>query len=178
MKKASRFMPKVVRKKNYIVGWLIFSPFLLVLLYAFINKPVIVGSVITFLALWIYVANFRLKNKLQKLAFARENESICTFTQGIDLRLIDTWVVRAVYEELQSYLSPSCKNFPLRWSDDLIGDLMIDQGDLDDLISSNIVERTNRSSEPFPNNPYYGKVKTVGDLVMLINWQPIISINP
>jgi hypothetical protein len=177
MKKVSRFMPKVVRKKNYIVGWLILSPFLLALLYAFITKPVIVGSVITFLALWIYVNNFRHKNKLQKLASTRENESICTFTQGIDLRLIDTWVVRAVYEEIQGYLSSSFKNFPLRWNDDLIGDLMIDQGDLEDLIASDITERTNRSGEPFPNNPYYGKVKTVGDLVMLINGQPAISIN-
>jgi hypothetical protein len=41
------------------------------------------------------------RRRLAGLAVGRPGESICTFARSFGRRAADTWVIRAVYEELQ-----------------------------------------------------------------------------
>lgn len=95
---------------------------------------------------------------------------MCQFARSINCRRVDTWVVRAVYEELQRSL-PGTVPVPLRVTDQLQRDLQLDADDLDDLIVDT-AQRTSRSLAHTSANPLFGKVATVGDLVKFLNGQP------
>ena len=113
------------------------------------------------------------KRRLRTLAAQRVGESICEFARSFDPRAIDTWVVRAVYEQLQDNVAPYFPHFPLRASDHLSKPLIFDQDDLDLTLVPEIAERTGRSLHGIEANPYFGKVKTVRDLVLFFNAQPL-----
>lgn len=51
------------------------------------------------------VQNRRVQRRLRTLAEARGGESICTFARAIQVRELDSWVVRAVFDQLQKYLT-------------------------------------------------------------------------
>jgi hypothetical protein len=114
-----------------------------------------------------------LKRHMIELAQSRPNESICTFAHQMDYRKIDTWVIRAVYEELQSYLNYAYPKFPLHLSDSFVRDLEIDGEDIID-IANDIATRTGRSFtlKDCEANPYRERVNTVGDLILFFNAQP------
>jgi len=59
----------------------------------------------------------------------------------------------------------ACADFPIRPDDRLEEDLDIDGDDLDFFLLKQIAERTGRSLAETKMNSYYGKVKTVRDLV-------------
>jgi hypothetical protein len=61
--------------------------------------------------------------------------------------VVDTWVIRAVYDALQDYLVPAFPDFPLRASDRLVKTLVADADDLDMDIVAEIAQRTGRSLE-------------------------------
>ena len=62
---------------------------------------------------------------------------------------------------------------PIRADDHLKEDLEIDDDDIDlDLVDS-VSQRTGRCMEGYKQNPLYGRVKTVRDLVMFFNAQPL-----
>ena len=115
---------------------------------------------------------------LRALAASRPGESICSFARAFDYRNTDTWIIRAVYEELQEHLNSECADFPIRPDDRLLEDLRIDPEDLDDLLARQIAERTGRSLANPEANPYYGKVKTVRDLVTFFAGQQVLSGPP
>jgi len=64
---------------------------------------------------------------------------------------------------------------PIKAEDDLTGVLEIDEEDLDMDLLVEMLQRTGRSMDDAPSNPYYGKLKTVADLVYFVNAQPLIS---
>jgi acyl carrier protein len=70
---------------------------------------------------------------------------------------------------LQQLLAP-CVAFPVRASDVLLAELGIDSDDLEDLIVD-VVERTGRSLDRAEHNPFFGKVRTVRDLVSFVDAQ-------
>lgn len=125
-------------------------------------------------ALWIsiIVENRREAQRLQTLASARAGESICHFARSFDRKKTDTWIIRAVHQELQLFLEPFVA-FPVRASDALLGDVGLDGDDVDSLIAD-VALRTGRSLEQTENNPYYGKVRTVSDVVLFVNAQPTV----
>lgn len=45
---------------------------------------------------------------------------------------MDTWVIRAMYEELQAHLRWDYQSFPIRPTDRLIEDLNLDADDIDE----------------------------------------------
>ena len=63
---------------------------------------------------------------------------------------------------------------PLRTSDKLEKDLKIDPDDIEDLIPV-VAQRTGRCLENTERNPFFGKIETVGDLVLFINNQPRLN---
>jgi hypothetical protein len=103
----------------------------------------------------------------RRIAEARKGESICQFARGFDCRTIDTWLIRAVYEEF-------VWSFPLRPSDRLKEDLRIDGDDLD-FGAINIARRAGRCLDGYERNPMYGKIKTLRDVVMFFQHQPLLS---
>jgi hypothetical protein len=142
-----------------LLGWLIWlHPYLLLLAPVFI--------------FW----NFREKRKnlihFDTLLKDRQSDSICTFAQHFDCRKTDTWIIRAVYEQLQNYLKSEKDNFPIRPLDDVFMDLKIDDEDFEYDLVTEIAERTGRSLDNAESNPYYGKANIVENLVYFFNAQP------
>jgi hypothetical protein len=114
----------------------------------------------------------RRKLRLKALAASRAGDSICTFARSFDCRETDTWVIRAVYEQIQAHLASDAPAFPLHRDDHLIKELGIDPDDLSEDIAEEIAMRTGRSLEETGKNPFFEKVETVGDLVQFFLHQP------
>ncbi|WP_311773785.1 hypothetical protein [Acidovorax soli] len=129
------------------------------------------------IVLWglVAVAGWLDARHFAQLAQERSGESICQFARSIDCRGVDTWVVRAVYEELQTGLPGQVGLFPLRVTDRLQKDLRLDADDLDLSLVPDIAQRAGRDLSSTQGNPFYGKVSTVGDLVHFLNAQPRIQ---
>ena len=113
--------------------------------------------------------------QLCDLAAAREGESICEFAKEFDAREVDTWIVRSVYEQIQRQLQHIHAAFPVRASDLLKDDLHLDDDDIDLGLAIEIEQRTGRTLKNTRANPYWGKVKTVRDLVMFFQSQPRVN---
>lgn len=103
----------------------------------------------------------------QQLAEERKGESICQFARSFDRRIVDTKIIRAVYEEFST-------TFPLRASDRLEDDLRVDGEDLD-LGAMEIARRTGRTLDECERNPLFKNVNTLGDLVMFFHHQPLLE---
>jgi hypothetical protein len=168
----SRLMPKYVRRPVSTLGWISLAVLACAAAFLIWSHPLVVGGSMMLLALWGFLLTTFQRRRLRRLASGRSGETICSFVRGAPYREVDTWVLRAVYEQLQNYLSSDSALFPLRWDDDLSADLNIDDEDLEYDIASEIAQRTGRSCEANDTNPHYGKVRTVGDLVLFFNSQP------
>ena len=105
-----------------------------------------------------------------QIAEARRDYSICDFARSFDYRVIDTWIIRATFEELSH-------SYPVRPDDNLADDLGVVGEDLDDCFE-NIAKRIDRSADDddVEANPLYDKkVETVRDLVMFLQHQPKVA---
>lgn len=156
------------------LGWMFIGSVALLFLSAFWKAPVLL-VLIPVIAIYSYFDNKRRTNKFLLLATQRKNEGICQFSRSFNCREIDTWVIRAVYEQIQEYVSMNKVSLPLRAEDDLFDLLEIDEEDLDLDLLEEIAQRTGRSMKNTEKNPYYEKVHTLGDLVRFINEQPRIK---
>jgi hypothetical protein len=112
------------------------------------------------------------RKHLAKMRAERPGESICTFARAFDLRETDPWIVRAVWDELQIYVRIDGEDFPLRATDSIDSDLDVDPEDLD-LIAARVAKRVGRSLADVKYNPHYGSVRTAGDLIHFLNFQPV-----
>ncbi len=170
-KTASRFMPPVAVHPP--LPWSA-RCFLAVMAVAWMTvfwaHPGAMGGSLLALGSLVAVLSRRDALRLAHMAQGRAGESICQFARSIDCRRVDTWVVRAVYEELQRSLSEAVA-VPLRVSDHLQRDLQLDADDLDDLIAD-MAQRAQRCLAHTSGNPLFGKVTTVGDLVEFLQAQP------
>ena len=168
MKMPSRRMPKAVERKAGPFGWLILCLLLGGLLCLLWSHPPVMGLVFVILAISA-VAGRKHARQMRQLGATRAGKGICEFAREFNARVTDTWIIRAVYEEVQACLG--CE-FPLRACDRLQEDLYIDPDDLDMVIAMRVAERTGRSLEQPERNPHYDKIVTVGDLVNFFNNQP------
>jgi hypothetical protein len=162
MRIPSRKMPQVHAPGPSWLGWLlglaVVSLTLAVLAKLWWPLAILVPA-----AIWgIDAVYFRPRDR--RIAKDREGESICQFARGFDCRSVDTWIIRAVYEEFSG-------SFPLRPSDRLKEDLHI-AGDDVDYAAMHIAKRTGRGLNGSERNPLYGKIKTLRDVVMFFHHQP------
>jgi hypothetical protein len=139
------------------------------------KHPWIVIPAIAAIALWSWYDSRARARRLLALAKGRTGQDICEFAREFDPRKVDTWVVRAVYEQLQEYLVDVHPKFPVRADDVLIKNLVSDPDDLDISPVEEIAERTGRSLDGASANPHYQGIRTVRDLVMFFNAQPRAS---
>ena len=133
--------------------------------YALWSYPVLVGLGTLVLSVIAIRQNRVDRAHLARLAGTRQADSICDFSRSFNVRETDTWVIRAVYEQLQDQLHWADPNFPVRADDGLVEDLRLDPDDIDLDIVSDVSGRTGRSIRNTKSNPFYGRVQTVGDLV-------------
>lgn len=177
MRVASRHMPPVTRHPLAFAGRLLIAclfaggVFIAVALAKPASALVVSGVLVAFILLG-YQESKREARKVLALASAREGQTICEFARDFDTRAVDTWVVRAVYEQVQGQLRNIHPCFPLRADDRLKEDLLLDDDDLDMDLAPEVAERTGRSLDGSDRNPYFGKVKTVRDFVLFFQHQP------
>ena len=172
--KLSRHMPK--RKapgKTTWLGWVFLTLYAGALVYCVI--ALILHSVWTALGFGLFAAAIAASSvftimKFRRLRASRQVDDIGTFARSVPIRELDTWVIRATYEEVAVYLGTEKEPFPVRPSDRLKEDLEIDGEDLWDIVFA-IVKRCGRTLDDFEKNPLYTKMKTVEDLIRVVMWQ-------
>lgn len=165
-------MPKYLPPSSGVLSLLFLSSIIALYGYALYRFPWVIGALTVVIIVTTIVQNRNFKTKLTILASLRRNESICTFAKSFNPHEVDTWVIRAVYEQLQIYLASTYPQFPVRAEDALNECLITDPDDLELDLVAEIAKRTGRSLDNIDDNPYYGNVKTVRDLVLFFNAQP------
>lgn len=140
-------------------------------LLALVYFEPIVGLILGGLVVIGFIVSIRHNRRMGRLAASRGDESICTFARSFDRRSVDPWIIRAVYEELQSACAFKGGVVPIRATDHMVRDLDID-GDELDYIAEDIARRAGRSLSHSEKNPWYDRVHTAGDLVHFFAHQP------
>jgi hypothetical protein len=112
--------------------------------------------------------------RFRRLARKRTGLTICQFARSFDFRRVDTKIIRAAYEGLQEWAGGGVKNFPVMASDDIAGLYRIEDEELDDF-AKELAHKLGRDWNDHEKNPLYGKVITVRDLVLFLNFQPKVT---
>jgi hypothetical protein len=172
MRTPSRRMPTSPDHKRTWWAWALLGALLIGLGYWIYRQP----YVLLFIAglgviVWIGMA-FDTRHR-RRLAASREGESICDFARSFERRRSDPWILRAVYDELSRFLSVDGRAIAVRRGDRCEKDLKIDPEDLDGL-AVDIAFRARRSMDAADQNPLYGQVQSVGDIVTFLEHQPRI----
>lgn len=184
MRTPSRLMPLFpsYQFKPRFAIWLIFTLHILLcaflVLRLFLIHPMTTTIIAAFIAILVYIGIRQEKRRINALVQSRPTDSICSFARSFNTRKTDTWVIRAVYEEIGTYLNSRKTPFPLRATDRLWKDLRIDPDDLEDIVIRDIAYRTGRSLDNTKNNPYYDKVETAADIVGFFMAQPLTYSQP
>ena len=134
----------------------------------------VIAGIALLVIVWSAIDQPKVERHFHNLCKERNGLSICEFAREFDPKVVDTWIIRAVYEQLQAAL-PTKENVPIKASDGLFNTLMLDEDDLDLDLVEEIAQRTSRSLEGYESNPYYGKVTTARNLVLFFNHQPRAS---
>ena len=161
----SNRMPAFIPQPMSIVGWVVLAALAAGAIYLCASHPMFVFAV-PIIAAVSWALNVIEDRRQRRIATERQAESICTFARSFDCRATDTWIVRAVFEELASYVQ-----FPLRPDDRLEADLKIDPDDIDDIAEA-IAQRSGRPLEGCEVNPLWGEVTTIRELVEFFVNQP------
>lgn len=165
-------MPKYIETPTGLIGW-----FFLVAFIAFFGWLVWLAPIILLIIPVGIILEIRDRKERKKhfrsLLKNRTNDSLCTFARYFEYRKIDTWVIRAIYEQLQNYLASENPEFPIRPSDDIFVDLRIDDEDFEFDLVEEIAKRTGRSLKNAEVNSYYGRANIVENLVYFFNEQPL-----
>jgi hypothetical protein len=172
---ASRHIPKFVHRPLGLAGWAVLSVLAASLGYVALVEPKLVLAVLGSLGVLFWLAHLhgkRQERTLLALASARDGQTICEFARDFDARAVDTWIIRAVYEQLQGQLKHIHPAFPVRAEDRLKEDLLLDDDDLEMNLAQEVEQRTGRSLDGSASNPYFGKVRTVRDFVLFFQAQP------
>lgn len=170
MKKPSRHMPLRV-DPSVISSWVlaVFSS-AAVVFGLLIHWPITVCFALAIAMVFIWGS--KTQRHIDSIVADRDGEGICTFARALDMRNLDPWVVRAVYEEVSEFVFGMGENSPLRPEDDLTRDLLLDEDDIDLAIFTAVAERTSRSLDGWETNPLGGRIETVKDLIYFFNAQP------
>lgn len=103
----SRRMSRATRGQSLrarILGIAILLAISALYLFALREHPLIVGMFTIICTATLIRKKRQWRRDLAALAQEREGESICDFARAFDTRTTDTWVIRAVYEQLQQQL--------------------------------------------------------------------------
>jgi hypothetical protein len=112
--------------------------------------------------------------RMRRLLQARRGEDIGTFARAFNRRAepFDAWVVRAVWDAIQTHVYTAQEAVPLRPNDRFYQDLHIDPEDIELDVVPAAALRSKRYLDACERNPLYGKIETVGDVVRFLTLQP------
>jgi len=165
MKKPSNQMPKYEVPKTSIWTWIFLVVTILSLCYAAyedINVMYLFVALIIFIIIMSTIGD----KKYERLKESRKDWNIGSFAKEFNLKEVDTWVVRAVYEAVYDEVE-----IPIKADDDIDKDLRIDMGDLGfDEILINVSQRTGRvlTEESVAYNDIEN-ITSIRDLVYFFN---------
>ena len=162
-----------VAQSSYLPYWLLPAVASVLVVGAWFIHPVV--CLLTFgLCVHAYFEEQHRQKKFHALRSSRGGEGICEFARSFNRHATDPWVIRAVYDELQEYVDPQLRSFPIRSTDELFGDLTIDHEDFEfDLITS-IAKRCGRTLSGHQVNERLAQLRTASDLVLFLNAQPTV----
>jgi hypothetical protein len=112
-------------------GWPILATMISGLAYWICRQPYVLLLLVP-AGVLVYFQQVSERRALKCLAASRRGETICNFARSFG-RQTDTWIIRAVYEELTRFLTIKGQTLPVRREDRCEKDLKIDPEDLDDL---------------------------------------------
>ena len=139
-----------------------------------ILKPGWVGLAIVAVVAWGGLSTLAANRKVRRMRGMRVGHDIGTFARMLPIRALDTWVVRATYDEIAAHIGSDANPFPVHPSDRLKADLGIDDENLCDIIFR-IADRSARTTDDIDKNPYIAQIKTVGDVIQAVMWQQQIA---
>jgi hypothetical protein len=128
-------------------------------------EGVVVGLTSAVLVAFAVIAG---RSRARRIAAERSGESICGFARSFERRAVDTRVIREVYEGFTSF----CRH-PIRATDDLFDDIGFDEVEVEEF-GAILADRAGRTPEGWDQDPLYGRVSTVGDLVRFLDHQPLV----
>ena len=170
----SRFMRRAVGSgQTPVRAWAVLVALVSIALYLLYLHPYAVGAFAIAITIRSWFTNVHYRKKFAHLAKSREGESICDFAKAFESRDTDTWVIRAVYEELQRGVEGFGVKLPIRPDDSLQEIFAVDPDALDFDIAPRIAERTGRDFSDLEANPLYGKITSAADMVRFFNRQPV-----
>ncbi len=165
----SRRMPPSEVRKVLPMGCLTLGILLVAVVVVsiyFITKSVAVPSILGgFFAFYAVLTIFH-HRRLRRIQEERKGESIGTFARALPARAHDTWVVRAVYEEMSRVVGA-----PLRPTDEVWKFWNVDPEEFDDIILV-IGYRARRSMEDIRPNPLFRRIVTIADVITFFEHQP------
>ena len=173
MRTPSRRMPAAPGRKAKWWAWPFLGAVVAGIAYWFYRQPYLVGVLFAGLGVFVWIQMLWEARLRRHLALSRRDESICNFARSFE-RGTDTWIVRAAYEEVCRFIAVDRRPIPVHRDDRCEQDLRVDPEDLDDL-ARDIAFRARRSMAGCDQNPLYGKVKTVGDIVAFLGHRPRIA---
>ena len=174
MRRFSRWMPANADRSCHPALKLVVAGFLMGFVGVAITWPYqIAGVCVVGVAFNVAVTKVT-HGRLRRLAAGRTGEDIGTFARGLDRRTqpFDPWVVRATWDALTPHGSYPGGRVPLRQTDTLLEDLLIDS-ELLEIEFHEIAERAGRCLDGVEANPLFRDARTVGDLVRLVSAQPL-----
>jgi hypothetical protein len=172
MNAPSRKMPAAQAPgKAPIWAWLLFGAWCSTLVYGLyaggVARYLVVGFGLIGLVSWLTA-----ERHFTRLRKQRSEDSICTFAKLLPAREHDTWIVRAVYEEVTRWTK-----LPIRPSDHFSDDLRLDVEDLQ-CIAEEVGRRSGRVIGDTLSNPMFDRVVTVADMIIFFEHQPKIEAKP
>ncbi len=167
-------MPKYIPPQGGVpyMAWSIVFLIPSVVLWLLWNNPYLL-LLIPVVAIWALFERRKSQKRFDVLVAERRELSICEFARSFNCKVVDTWIIRAVYEQLQEYLSGNGELLAIKADDHIYNDLEIDEEDFQFDLVEEISQRTGRSLEFTKNNTYYNDVNTIRDLVLFFNEQPL-----
>ena len=164
-------MPAAAQRKMSVWGYPILALILFGFGYMFYKIPWLL-LLVPVMAVFGWRAMVKHTRRMRACAQSRAGEDISSFVRAFDCHQTDTWILRAVYEELSKYCQIDGRPFPIHADDRWEEDLQIDSEDMDLDLLPDIAYRAGRSLEDTEKNPYYDRVKTVRDIVGFLEYQP------
>ncbi len=181
--KFSRWMPPAPKPKWGFRGHVLLVTIVGYLVYLFYVALPFSLLVFVLVPLWMWISKVTSKSearRLQAKALQRVGEDIGTFARAFNRRAepFDTWVIRATWDTLIPFVSFEGGHVPLRPTDRLSDDIGIDNEQAYDAVYEVLI-RTRRANADWKNNPFYpNDPVTIGDIVRLVSYQPLLAENP
>jgi hypothetical protein len=154
-----------------VIGWLMLLVWILSLISLAVQFPWALLVIALLVVVGIHMGSVE-KERRTTLAKERQGESLCTFVRSLDYRATDTWILRAVYEELTSYRGRDEPVVPIRPDDELCRTLGIDAEDLTEYLLPVIAYRSGRSLDLGAEDTSLVSIRTVTDVVQFLLNQP------